>query len=294
MRVGGLQETITVVGETPVVDVQTSTKKQTVLDDSIVEALPATRGYGNLLTVVPGIQTTGLDNGTNPGMRFFTAHGGRGNEGTVQIDGMNVGAAFNGGGVSEFGYNTANAAEIQVTVVGGLGEVDRGGPAFNMVPKTGGNTFSGSAFTSYAGEWSQGAISTPSSAFGITEVAALIKNWDTSFALGGPIKRDKLWFYGSLRSFGNHSDLPGMYGNKNAGNRSSFTYVEDRSLKVRNANDKKIATIRLTGQLTPRNKVSFYEDYQKNCTGSSYSMDEIAPQTRRRLDCAERWIHPPA
>jgi hypothetical protein len=283
MRVGGVQETITVVGETPVVDVQTSTKKQTVLDDAIVEALPATRAYGNLITVVPGIQTTGLDNGTNPGMRFFTAHGGRGNEGTVQIDGMNVGAAFNGGGVSEFGYNTANAAEIQVTVVGGLGEVDRGGPAFNMVPKTGGNTFSGSAFTSYAGEWSQGSnIDAELEAFGITEVPALIKNWDTSFSLGGPIKRDRLWFYGSLRSFGNHSDLPGMYGNANAGNPNEWSYVEDRSLKVRNANDKKIATIRLTGQLTPRNKVSFYEDYQKNCTGSSYSLD--GEQCRKRGD----------
>ena len=144
MRVGGVQETITVSGETPVVDVQTSTRKQTVLDNSVIEALPASRGYGNLLAAVPGIQATGLDNGANPRMTFFTAHGGRGNEGTMQIDGMNVGAAFNGGGVSGFGYDTANAAEVQVTVAGGLGEVDRGGPAFNMIPKTGGNTFSGS------------------------------------------------------------------------------------------------------------------------------------------------------
>ena len=104
MRVGGVQETITVSGETPVVDVQTSTKKQTVLDDSVIEALPSSRGYGNLLSAVPGIQNNSLDNGTNPTMTFFTAHGGRGNEGTVQIDGMNVGASFNGGGVSEFGY----------------------------------------------------------------------------------------------------------------------------------------------------------------------------------------------
>jgi len=146
LRVGGVQETITVTGEVPVVDVQTSTIKQAVLDDSVIAALPSTRGYGNLLAAVAGIQRTGLDNGTNPGMTFFTAHGGRGNEGTVQIDGMNVGASFNGGGVSEFGYNTSNAAEVQVTVVGGLGDIDRGGPAFNMIPKTGGNMFSGSAF----------------------------------------------------------------------------------------------------------------------------------------------------
>ncbi len=156
MRVGGVQETVTVSGDTPVVDVQSSTRKQMVLDDAVVEALPASRGYGNLLSAVPGIQNNSLDNGSNPTMVFFTAHGGRGNEGTVQIDGMNVGSAFNGGGVASFGYDTANAAEIQVTVTGGLGEVDRGGPAFNMVPKTGGNTFTGSAFYSTAGEWSQG------------------------------------------------------------------------------------------------------------------------------------------
>ena len=140
MRVGGVQETITVSGDTPVVDVQVSTRKQTVLDDAVISALPASRGYGNLLTAVPGVQNNSLDNGANPTMVFFTAHGGRGNEGTVQIDGMNVGSAFNGGGVASFGYDTMNAAEIQVTVTGGLGEVDRGGPAFNMVPKTGGNT----------------------------------------------------------------------------------------------------------------------------------------------------------
>ena len=52
MRVGGLQETVTVSGDTPVVDVQSSTRKQTVLDDAVVEALPASRGYGNLLSAV--------------------------------------------------------------------------------------------------------------------------------------------------------------------------------------------------------------------------------------------------
>ena len=284
MRVGGIQETVTVSGEAPVVDVQSSTKKQTVLDDSVIEVLPSTRSYGNLLAVVNGIQRTGLDNGTNPGMTFFTAHGGRGNEGTVQIDGMNVGAAFNGGGVSEFGYNTANAAEVQVTVVGGLGEVDRGGPAFNMIPKTGGNTFSGSAFSSYAGEWSQASnLDAELIAFGITEVPAIIKNWDTSFALGGPICEGSsvvLRQPADVRQL--HRRAPGMYGNANAGDPNKWSYVEDRSLKVRNANSKKAATIRLTDQLTPRNRLGFYFDYQKPCTGSSYSMD--GDQCRQRGD----------
>jgi hypothetical protein len=266
-----------------VVDVQTSTRTQKVIDNEVVSVLPASRGYGNILATVPGIQATGLNSGANPVMNFFTARGGRGNEGTIQIDGMNVGSAFNGGGVAGFGYDTANATEIQVTIAGGLGETDRGGPAFNMIPRTGGNTFSGTYFMSYAGEWAQSSnLDAELRSYGINEVPGLVKNWDTNFAMGGPIARDRLWFFGNVRSFGSHTDVPGLYGNRNAGNPNAFTYAEDRSIKARAANDKKIGAIRLTGQATPRNKLGFYYDYQKNCTGSSFTQD--GDQCRQRGD----------
>ena len=145
MRVGNVSETVTVTGETPVVDVQTSTRRQVVLSSAVIEAIPVSRGYGNLLATVPGISGTGLDVSSNVSTNFFTARGGRGNEGTIQIDGMNVGSSFNGGGVAGFGYPLAEASEVQMTISGGLGEVDRGGPSFNMVPKTGGNKFSAPA-----------------------------------------------------------------------------------------------------------------------------------------------------
>jgi hypothetical protein len=270
MRVGNVSETITVTGETPVVDVQ-STRRQEVITNAVVSALPASRGYGNILATVPGIQATGLDSGSNPVMNFFTAHGGRGNEGTIQIDGMNVGSAFNGGGVAGFGYDLANAQEIQVTVVGGFGETDRGGPAFNMIPKTGGNKFSGTGFASVAGRWAQGSnLDNTLRGYGITDVPGLIKNWDTNFALGGPVVRDRLWFFGNIRSFGDQSQVPGLFANKNAGDPTQWGYVADPGVSVRGANSKQIEEIRLTDQLTPRNKVGFYLDYQKNCSGSSY------------------------
>jgi hypothetical protein len=283
MRVGGVQETITVTGETPVVDVQTSARRTAVIDNEVIAVLPASRGYGNILATVPGIQATGLNSGANPVMNFFTARGGRGNEGTIQIDGMNVGSAFNGGGVAGFGYDTANATEIQVTIAGGLGETDRGGPAFNMIPRTGGNNFSGTYFLSYAGEWAQSSnLDDKLRSYGINEVPGLIKNYDTNFALGGPIKRDRLWFFGNARMFGSASEVPGLYGNLNAGNPNAFTYVADPSLQSRGANSKLIGAIRLTGQLTPKNKLGFYYDYQKNCSGSSYTPD--GDQCRQRGD----------
>ena len=64
-------------------------------------------------------------------------------------------------------------------------------------------------------------------------MASLVKNWDMNFALGGPIKKDKLWFYGNLRSFGSYTVVPGFYGNMNAGNPNSWTYVaEDGSVQA--------------------------------------------------------------
>ena len=282
MRVGGVQETITVTGETPIVDVQ-STRRQAVLDNETVNTVPASRGYGNLLMAVPGVQVNLLNSATDPTMQFFTSNGGRSNEGRVQIDGMNVGSAFNGGGASSFAYDTANVDEIQITVSGGLGEADIGGPALNIIPRTGGNEFRGTVFTSNAGEWSQGSnLDDRLRAAGITENPALIKSWDTSFSMGGPILRDRLWFFGTARTFGNHTDNAGLYGNLFVGDASKWVWEKDLETKSRSANDKKVGAIRLTGQLTPRNKLGFYYDYQKNCGGSTLTKD--AEGCRQRGD----------
>ena len=271
MRVSALQETVTVTGESPIVDVQTSTRRQQVLDNEVVEALPASRGYGNYLAAVPGIQATFANSSAQPSTNFFSSRGGRSGEGTIQIEGQNVGSSVGGGGVSGYLYDMANAAEVQVTIAGGLADVDRGGPAFNMIPKTGGNTFSGTYFGSFAGKWAQSSnLDDELRSYGFSDVPSLIKNWDTNFAIGGPIVRDRLWFFSNLRTVGTHQDVPNLYGNLNAGDPAQWTYVRDTGVKVRNANAKRIGSTRLTWQATPRNKLGFYIDYTKNCTGSAF------------------------
>src|SRR4029450_7865048 len=283
LRLGAVAETITVTGETPVVDVQTSARKQVVLSSAMIQALPAARGYGNLLATVPGIQGTGVDVGSAVSTNFFTSRGGRGNEGTIQIDGMNVGSAFNGGGVAGFGYPIGESSEIQVTVAGGLGETDRGRPAFNLIPKTGGNSFSGTAFLSTAGKWSQGDNLTDElKGFGLTNVPALIKNWDTNFALGGPIIRDRLWFFNNVRSYRHQQEIPSLLVNLNAGNAASWIYEKDESLPARGAAAKMIEAIRLTGKAAPRDRGGFYLDYQQVCNGSAFTKG--AEQCRDRGD----------
>jgi hypothetical protein len=279
MTVGGVAETIVVTGETPTVDIQ-STRRQAVLDNQLINDLPSARGYGDLTLAIPTLQGGPLNSSVNALSvlpNFFTIHGGRPNEGQIQVDGMTAAASFNGGGVSGFGYDIANAAEMQVTLTGGLGESETGGPTLNLISGSGGNLFAGTAFVALAGEWSQGSnLDDELRGFGINDPPGLIKSWDYSATLGGPIKRDRLWFFGNYRDYGNHTDIPGLYANANAGDPSSWTYVADTSRPARGATSKQIASIRLTSQVTPRNKVGFYFDYQQPCDQGGQSVDADA------------------
>jgi carboxypeptidase family protein len=285
MKVGSVAETITVTGETPVVDVQSATRQE-VLRNDVLKTLPVTRSYDSLLTAVPSMTGGSLDVTLTPTMRIFTNHGGRGNEGNMSLDGLNVGAAFNGGGVSGYILDTANAAEVQMNISGGLGEAEKGGIYLNVVPKSGGNAFKGEAFASGAGSWSQGSnLDSTLQAFGIQNPPTIHDNYDVSGALGGPIKRDKLWFYGTVRYFGQAQDIPGAYANANAGNPNAWTYVANTAITNRNAGSQNIYNGRVTWQANERNKLSFYEDYQGNCSQASYLSSSSACR-----DAGSNWL----
>src|SRR5215471_11051815 len=285
MKVGAVSETITVSGETPVVDVQSATRQE-VLTNDVVKTLPATRSYDSLLTTVPSVTGGTLDVTLTPTMRIFTNHGGRGNEGNMALDGLNVGAAFNGGGVSGYILDTANASEVQMNISGGLGEAEKGGIYLNVVPKTGGNAFKGEAFGSIAGSWSQGSnLDDTLRSFGIQNPPTIHNNYDVSVSLGGPIRKDRLWFYGTVRYFGQAQDIPGAYANANAGNPNAWTYVANTAITNRNAGSQNIYNGRVTWQASERNKFSFYEDYQGNCSQASYLSSSSACR-----DAGSNWL----
>src|SRR4029453_5491090 len=275
MRAGTAAETITVVGEPPVVDTQTA-RRQTVLSSEIINTLPATRTYGALLTAVPGLMV-GLGNmgaQTTPFMTFFSANGGRAKEGGIMIHGLNVAASFNGGGVSTFTYDVANTQEMQVLVSGALGEAENGGPQVNLIPKSGGNTFSGSGFFSNAGKGSTGDnLDDALRGSGLTEPAGLITSYDVSGSGGGPILRDRIWFFANGRKFDNLQQLPGLRPNLNAGDLTKWTYAGDPNQELWQGDARIIYSGRLTGQVTPRNRVGFSHEYQRRCAGSTLTAD---------------------
>jgi hypothetical protein len=278
LRVGTLAEAVTVTGETPIVDTQ-SVKRQTVIDSELIAAVPAARSYAGLMTLMPGTVTQGgaaSDTQVVPGMVVFGGAGGRSNEGRLQLDGLSVGSAFNGAGVSAYVADVGNAQEVVLTASGGLGETEVGGPTLNIVPKTGGNTFNGSAYASgvsermvdsnYTQELKDRKLTTP---------GKYQKVWDLNLGVGGPILRDRLWFFGQIRDEGSYRTIPGMFANANMGDPTKWTYVADTTRPAVAAASFRTIALRLTSQVS-KNKFSVFWDEQKPCEGASLTADAAA------------------
>ena len=169
-------------------------------------------------------------------------------EGRMTVNGMTV-AAARSGGVSSYVYDTANAQEVAITVGGGLGESDIGGPVMNLVPKSGGNSFAGIAFFNSAGDWSRGDNLTDElrAEPGLTQTPGIIKAHDASGSYGGPIMKDRLWFYGSYRNLDTQTAMEGINANANAGNAARWDWVGS-PINARLVQDRQMIIGRLTGQ----------------------------------------------
>src|SRR5262249_42706654 len=152
-----------------------------------------------------------LDIQVTPGMLVFGGAGGRNNEARIQVDGLNTGAAFNGAGVSSYVVDIGNAQEISMTTSGGLGEAEVGGPAFSIVPKTGGNSHKGQMYVSNVTSGMVGNNITPElTAAGLSNPSRLYKLWDYNLGIGGPIKKDRVWYFFQFRDEGSHRTVPNM------------------------------------------------------------------------------------
>ncbi|HVZ20102.1 MAG TPA: carboxypeptidase regulatory-like domain-containing protein [Vicinamibacterales bacterium] len=270
MKVGAVEETITVTGETPIVDVQNAARQQ-ILAGDLVAKTPAAKSWNGIMLLMPGV--TGDNNAVQltPGMVLFGIHGGPATEGRLQVDGMNVGASRGGGGVSGYSVDTANVQEVTFQTSGGLGEAETGGPYMNIVPKTGGNTFKGSTSFQASGSGLQSSNYTDAlKAAGLKVPSTLLSLWDVDAALGGPIKKDKLWFFYLWRDYGNGTSVPGMFANANAGNPNAWTYAPDTSLQARTDTSTMANGLRLTYQASQKNKINLFWDEQHGCSGAQW------------------------
>jgi len=269
LQVGAVEETITVTATSPIVDVS-SAQRQQVINSDVMASIPANRSFENLAALVPGIQlaTTAQNVGgiQGPVPPYFTGHGGSSFEGRLRIDGMTTGGST--GGVSLMALDTGNAAEVTVSTTGGLADAENGGAVFNIVPRSGGNTFAGNLFLMGARDGMQSDNFTQAlQDAGLRSPSQLDKIWDANLGMGGPIKRDRLWFFGTFRSTGSFLSISDTFYNKNAGNPNPAFWYYDPDLNRPVLNDQKWLdeSLRLTWQVTPRNKITaFWNEQQQN------------------------------
>ena len=270
LRVGAVEESVTVSGAAPVVDVQNA-QRTTVLSRQLLDSVPVPRMYqaeGALAvgTKVSDQNVGGARAAVNPRL---TAHMSVTKDTTIDVDGMKMNTLV-GGGDSHPDHNDAMSQEITVQTAALGAEVSAGGPHLNLIPREGGNTYNGATYVGYTGHSFQSDnLSQDLINRGLRTPDAVDKIFDVNLSLGGPIKRDRLWFFASHRSVGNNNIVANSF--YPDGSPGIYDQV------VRNY------TLRLTWQVNPSNKLTVYDDYQTKYVGHLFTsgQDVLLAAARR-------------
>ena len=276
LKVGNVAETVTVSGQSPIVDVQ-STQHQQVFQNDVLESIPQGRVPIDAAILIPGVTESTLSSGLAQdvgGTNNITLtggqmaiHGSATDDHRQLIDGVSTGNMDGGGAyASGFTVNMGIAQEIAMNYAHGSAEEDTGGTYLNIVPKVGGNMLTGSFFgTAATGALQNSNITPDLQSRNFTMAPTIRKDYDYNPTIGGPIQRDRLWFFGSLRLLADSNYVPGIWANQNAGNPNAWTYVPILSQPGFTSQTSNSEDIRLTWQASPRNKFSFYYADQQLC-----------------------------
>ena len=275
LRVGALEETVTVTSETPLVDVQTATQ-QRVIGHEIVDVVPNGRMPSSMIALIPGITVAiGAGNWYGLGAHdvggttgdiagIYAIHGGQLQDSRMTLNGVSTGwgnEAFETGfspnmsALQEVVVNTAASAESEV-----------GGVTTNLIPRDGGNVFSGTFAAAYTNEHLAADNITDSlRARGLFVANSPKMNMDINPGIGGPIRPDTLWFYGSVRYLRADNYVAGVFVDRTQDDPSVFTYNPDPEQQAFNSGIWKSADLRLTWQATQRHKLAWYYSQQTSC-----------------------------
>jgi len=286
LRPGGISETITVTGASPIVDV-TNVRRQTVVTSDLLDSLPSsTKSLGTVATLTVGMTGVGDVGGSyqvEPGQDvvsgggFFHGKGGT----KVSYDGMGM---ENSSGNNSYQLNSASVEEMTISTSGISADTNADGMVMNVVPKEGSNTFKGILAGMFTNESLEGTNLTDAlRAQGFTTANKTFRLFDESFSLGGPIKKDKVWFFVAPRSWGLARTQAGVYWNKTqnvhltppGAERTVVLWTPWTDRPEDNTSGRRewyqSGLTRITYQATPKNKFNVTYDEQRACNCGSVS-----------------------
>ena len=259
LKVGALEETITVTGETPIVDVSSATR-QRVLKQDMLDALPNDRVPAFMAALSPGINISQQDVGGSLGNTAsgsnMTSHGSRTTDIRTLASGVSV-QSLETGSSAQGVPNLMMYQEVTVDSSGTSAENDLGGVTINLIPREGGNTLHGSFVGAFANKGMQGNNFTQDLRDrGLATANGVKTIWDVNPGVGGPIMRDKVWFFATARYTGSNNYVGGMFFNANTANQAVYTFTPDTSRPAFTTNIWKTFDGRVTWQVSQKSKIA--------------------------------------
>src|SRR5438132_1610210 len=261
MKVGGLAESITVAAEAPVVDSQTNFKAQ-VLARDVLDTVPTSHTIQSVGQLVVGVALDAPDVGGSRAMQqtYFTVHGAGVAQTAVMVDGMIVNGLQGDGAVQSY-MNDAGNEQMVYQTGGGTADSPTGGMKLNMAPKEGGNSFHGSFYSAFENSSLQSDNLSPYlAAHGVRVVDRIGDYHDIDGTLGGPIKKDKLWFFVSGRLFTVDKPVATAFYIPQGSTQADCVSAKVQCKQAINEQSINSVLLRLTWQVSPRNKLSAYMD----------------------------------
>jgi hypothetical protein len=247
MRVGAVEETITVSAASPIVDVQSAAHVQ-VLDRESIDNLPTGRTIQGIGQMIVGVSLSLPDvGGSRAAMQtYMSVRGNSAANNTVLVDGMQVNGLEANGAVQSY-FNDAMSQEMSYQTSGIDASVSSGGVKLNMIPKEGGNRYSGSIqLSDRPGQWQGNNLTPRLQTAGLTVGNSTKYIYDLSGAEGGKIVRDRLWFFASARDYRTNNGV-------------SNTFFDDGSIGT-DYNYIRDGLGRVTYQMNSKNRITGYYD----------------------------------
>jgi hypothetical protein len=258
MRIGGLEETITVSGASPVVDLQSSTQQQ-VMTNELLEAVPTGRSLWAVGSTLNGVTLSAPDVGGTAGMQqtYMATHGSDRRDNAVQVDGMSVNGIEGDGAIQNY-FNQGMMEEISYQTSALTADLPSAGVRVNMIPKDGSNSFRGSLYyTQTPSSFQNSNFTDDLAAKGLKAPNRVQKIVDVNPSFGGPVLQSKLWFFSSARFWGVDQTVTDSFYNADPTQR---TFQPDQARPTVDDNLIKSGMLRLTYQMSPKHKFATYYD----------------------------------
>src|SRR3989449_556957 len=274
LKVGAREETITVSEQVSPVDTQ-NVQQQITISNTTLDALPTPKRPAQLITLIPSANAGGTNfhdvGGVGSDRGFFGVHGQRPDDMTYNVAGMDS-RVFSGGG---FQYNAHTFQEVVVETAAGSAEATTGGVQINIVPKDGGNRFSGSLSAEFTGPGlTSDNLTDDLRARGLTAAPSVRRYYDVGGGLGGPIKRDTLWFFVASRREDRSLYQVGNYYNKRQG---TLFYEPDLSRPAYNRDYSTDYSLRLTLQAAAKHKIVLAYTQHPACQCTFAILEQVSP-----------------